>query len=295
MKRRHPWTDRLRRRLQVTPSLLTLLWGLGMLPPASVGSQAHAQTATKTSHRGAAPDPYRTRTFVGYSSAIIEAQVDHVSYSYDVHIGPRTVVDLRVTNLIAGELATDHLSVPMFGGPTPDGRFMSMSLKVNFAVGRRYVLCLLNFPWFYTPFAGEPLRVQSVGGREILVSQSGFVVTGLSPRGLQFSPVRLYPGADPSNFEGADQTAIEGAPAEAVAGALDRQDLFRLLKEGMAIENITPSGTFTEAPVQRENWAIEKTTPAPVDAQLPSSTTQLPSSTTPSLSSTESNGNAVTR
>jgi hypothetical protein len=254
---------------------------------ASVASQAHAEAPTKTNLRSAAPDPNRTRTFIGISSAIIEAQVDHVSYSYDVHFGPRTVVDLRVTNLIAGELATDHLSIAMFGGPRPGGHFVSMSAKVNFAVGRSYVLCLLNFPWFYTPFAAEALRVQSAGGREILVSQSGFAVTGLSPRGLQFSPIRLYPGADPSDLAGADQTAIEGAPAEAIAGALDRQDLIRLLKEGMTIENIAPSGTFTEAPVERENWAITRGTPEPTDEQLQSST--------PSPSSTEATGNAPTR
>jgi hypothetical protein len=122
---------------------------------------------------------------------------------------------------------------------------------------------LINQDWFYTPFVGDPLRVRTVRGREILVNRSGHAAIGLSPRGLQFSSVPVYSGEDPSHAAGADQTEITDAPAAAVAGALDRQDLIRLLNEGMAIEKVAPHGVFPSTPLLRDRWQIERTEPAP--------------------------------
>jgi hypothetical protein len=184
---------------RLAPSAWVYLLGVGLLATAWATSDVHAQAAAASVHRYP-PDPSRTRSVLDNSAAIFEARVDDVRYTYDVHTGPRMAVDLAVTNLIAGALASDHVTIPMFGGPIPDGRFMSMSFSVKFAPGRHYILCLYNQPWFYTPLTAEALRVLSVNGREVLVSQSGFAVIGLNPQGLHYSKVRLYGGEDPSNL-----------------------------------------------------------------------------------------------
>ena len=72
-------------------------------------------TSTSVAAPTAALDPNGTRSLLGNSSAIVEAQVEKVQYTYDAHTGPRTVADVTVTNVVAGELSARHLTIPMFG------------------------------------------------------------------------------------------------------------------------------------------------------------------------------------
>src|SRR5262249_28329098 len=155
--------------------------------------------------------------------------------------------ELKVDRVLAGKLDQSRVTLRMFGGPTPDGRSISTSLSVHFAAGRQYLLFLANQSWYYTPLTAEPLRVQSVKGRELLVNRAGFALTGLGPQGMRFNAERLYPGQDPSDTE-REQSELRDPRPEAIAGGLDRQDFLRLLSQGIAGDGLSMRGVFNPEP-----------------------------------------------
>jgi len=205
-------------------------------------------------------DPYATKTVLTRSAAVIEGIVRDIKYSYDEHTGPRTVVSLDVTKVHAGTYDEPRVELRMLGGPTPDGRFMSTSETVDFAIGKTYIVFLTNQSWFYSPMPAAPLRVERVAGKEVLLNPQGHPMTGLSPRGLRFGYETVF-----QNSIASSRTTIQTTTANprlVVAGSLDRAGFGRVLREAIAAEGVSPSKKFNPLPEDRgPNWRVEKTAP----------------------------------
>jgi hypothetical protein len=170
------------------------------------------------------------------SAAVVEGTVQEISYSYDEQRGPRTISKIAIDDVYLGDHPGGTVELAMFGGPTPDGRYISSSIGSEFVVGGRYVLFLTNSRWSVTPLEAPALRIAEASGREVLTNESNQTLTGLEPEGLLFGPAPTLLAA---------------------AGTLDRSELKRLLAEATADERVAPAGAFSKAPTMpSNNWRV---------------------------------------
>ena len=211
-------------------------------------------------------DPNATRTILKRSAAVVQGVAEEMKYEYDENTGPRTVVTFKVSTVHAGRYDGDTAVLRMFGGPTPDGDFVSTSVSHDFVKGALYVLFIRNDSWFYMPLVAEALRIEHVHRREVLVGRHGFALKGLSPEGLEFGRERLVAEGRPNGMFHARALASPPADSDpsAVAGTLDVAALTALLHEAISGEGVAPSGRFNATPLQRINWRN-----TPVEAPSP--------------------------
>lgn len=126
-------------------------------------------------------------------NAIVQADLRDISTDYDRCAGPRTVLHLAGVRSLLGGPHTDTMSLRVFGGPVPGGRYADISESPRYQVGRRYLLFLFNTDWRFSPVIGElAFRVEPVAGTEVLISPDGLGVTGVSPLGVETRTRILY-------------------------------------------------------------------------------------------------------
>jgi hypothetical protein len=246
-----PWTTFMRQgRARVALALLGAgLSGVGCA--ASDGGEAPVDSRQgQPLTAEAAPRPPRAvdslLSLFDQTASVVEGEVTDVRSEYSPRTGPWTVVTLGNVRAHLGE-APREVRLKQAGGLLPDGRQRVISHVPRFVRGARYVVFLRNTGWSLSPVLDEhAFRVESVGGREVLVDGEGALVAGVGSSGLRrtapfFETVDLS-GARPSPREGADMRA-------APPGALDREAFLSLLHNHLRARGIAVAGTFREEPV----------------------------------------------
>jgi hypothetical protein len=126
-------------------------------------------------------------------NAVVQADLRDISTDYDRCEGPRTVLHLAGVRSLLGSPHPDTMSLRVFGGPLPGGRYAKVSESPRYLAGRRYLLFLFNTDWRFSPVIGDlAFRIESAAGAEILISPTGLGVTGVSPLGVETRTRRLY-------------------------------------------------------------------------------------------------------
>jgi hypothetical protein len=232
-----------------------------------VASAAQAEASTPPA------DPHATRTILSRTAALVEGTVRSISYEYDEQLGPRTRVSVDVETVHSGDLAERQITLRQFGGFTPENRFIHTSLTVNFVEGARYLLFLRNDSWFHSALAAEPLRVERLSGREVLIGDAGNALTGVTPDGLRFNSKVLYEDElSPATIRKGSSPRADLTEAD-VLGTVDTLYFLHLIGQAVAAERVSPSGQFASEPTpQGARWNIVPTSPAPgVTMPLPES------------------------
>ena len=206
------------------------------------------------------PHPYSEIT------AIVEADVVAATYTYDEQIGPRTVMTLDNLNVLFGKAPKD-LTVQQYGGPLPDGRYVSASIVPELRPGSRYVFFFGPPKWFYSPVRhGLVFRVESVQGRTILTDVNGIVISGFTKDGPTFSNAKLFDRLDqPDRLLPLKVDADRASKAD-LSAAVGREAFV-----STALAVISSVGAVPDVPslqpVRRVNWrtpaASTKSPPTP--------------------------------
>ncbi|RKH14752.1 hypothetical protein D7X74_19575 [Corallococcus sp. CA047B] len=191
------------------------------------------------------------------TAAVVEGDVTDLRSEYSPRTGPWTVVTLGDVRTHLGE-APGELRLKQVGGLLPDGRQLVVSHVPRFVRGARYVVFLRNTGWSLSPVLDEQaFRVESVGGREVLVGAEGGLVSGLGSAGVrQTAPV----------FETVDLTgarpALRAGVEAAVPEALGREAFVSLLQNHLRARGLSVTGAFREEPVVTASALSVSVTPA---------------------------------
>jgi hypothetical protein len=104
----------------------------------------------------------------------------------------RTVVRLSEVSSLLGERHESRIELRIFGGPLPNGNFVSVSEIASFVLGARHVTILRNTDWRFSPVIGNlAFRHETIAGKPVLVNSSGFAVTGVTETGIEANSPQL--------------------------------------------------------------------------------------------------------
>jgi hypothetical protein len=124
--------------------------------------------------------------------AVLEGTVEDVRFDYDECGGPRTVIRLNTVETLLGGRHESGLELRTFGGPLPNGNFMSASELPRYVLGARYLLLLRNTDWRFSPVIGHlAFRLESIGNKRVLINTAGFAVTGVDASGIRTTESQL--------------------------------------------------------------------------------------------------------
>jgi hypothetical protein len=119
-------------------------------------------------------------------SSLIEARVADIGFGYDPILGPRTITTLTNVMTHAGEVLSGNLQISTLGGPLPDGRTLDVPELPEFRLNSRYLVLLTGSNWFFSPVVSDyAFRIERIGGRDVLVGQTGHAVVRLDARSLE--------------------------------------------------------------------------------------------------------------
>lgn len=216
------------------------------------------------------------KSALSQTAAIVEGTVTAVRYEFDPTSGPWTVFTLSDVRAHAGS-APAQLQLRQFGGRTKDGRMVVASELPVLVKGKRYVVFLRNTAWNLSPIVGDlALRLETVGGAEMLVTADGEPVTGVGAGGLDVGPALFGPhpldGSAPQLVASARASlarAEAAAPPRAVdsggsassvasltAGKtpLDRAAFLAAVGSGARAAGVAVAGTFYDQPAGGFKW-----------------------------------------
>jgi hypothetical protein len=230
-------------------------------------------------HAAPLPSPADTLADVlRQTCAVIEGDVEDVSFKFDEVEGPRTVAIVTNVFVHLGSLGTappSSVEIRSFGGFLPDGREITATHVPELAPGKRYLLFLRNTEWTLSPIAfGHVFSLETVGTKRALVDAYGRLVAGVGATEIAAGPPLWTPpsGAlDPS-------TPPRLAPwiTEAdVDRALDAEELADVLRDFARATGAWPRGSFSPAPVSAGPWRRVTTTRAPTPTEPAASTDGL--------------------
>ena len=124
--------------------------------------------------------------------SVVRGTVEDIRFDYDDCAGPRTIVQLTAVETLLGDRHDSKLVLRTFGGPLPNGNFVSASELPRYVLGGRYVLFLRNTDWRFSPVIGNlAFREETVVARQVLVDTEGFAVTGVDESGVLTDGPRL--------------------------------------------------------------------------------------------------------
>ena len=220
----------------------------------------------------AAPPPRAPESFpdvLRQTAAVVEGDVEDVSFRYDDWEGPRTVATL--TNIVVhlgsiGSSVPRTLELRSFGGLLPDGREVVAMHVPAFVVGQRHVVFLRNTEWSLSPVAfGFAFRLVQQGSAEALIDPSGRLVMGVGMSG----PLLGMPFDNRSEgpLDSLRPTRFVPIVAEdLVDQALDAREFMQHLRAFAKAMDAWPSGSFSMVPVvPHALWSFVATTPAEGD------------------------------
>ena len=204
------------------------------------------------------------RSVLEQTAAIVEADVADITTSFDATAGPRTNVVLTNVVETSGRFSFGStLTLPVFGGPLPDGRIVQASHLPKFVKGARYVIFLANHDWFFSPVLGElAFRVETVGGQEVLLDGSGQPVVGLDDSGVVLGRVRMSDPAGLNNENEFAHPALKAVAPSALIGALSRSQFSMQLQARSVAMSVATDGSFVRTP-QARVWNVTNTVAAP--------------------------------
>lgn len=231
----------------------------GEAGPESVLAETPGQTSTDSAR--VPGDFSATYGILRDSAALVEGTVAGITTSYDEKTGPRTLIEFQTERVHAGNAPTGRLVFPLFGGPVPGKGYAFTSASIWLVKGARYFLFLGNREWFYSPFRGEALRVDSVNGREMLLDAGERPLLSVTPQGFHFGNSKLFDVVPAPTVDAITTAPRENIESSATAHALDRARFVALIHEAIAAEGSGPSGTFVAQPSPRDSWRVVGTTP----------------------------------
>lgn len=154
-----------------------------------------------------------------YRSALIfEGRVTRVDIAAGGHKAARTRVDFTVDRVLRGAIDRDALSFEVPEGVLPDGRLVETAETPRFAAGERYLVFVRGGPWRLSPIIDWQqgvLRLTTIGGHPVAVTDGGHCVSALDRRRLHFGP-RVAPRLQWPGFpttSGADPPKADAAGA----------------------------------------------------------------------------------
>ena len=212
------------------------------------------------------------------TAAVVEGDVEDVSFHFDEVEGPRTVA--IVTNLFVhlgslGKAPPSSMEIRSFGGFLPDGREITATHVPELAPGKRYVLFLRNTEWTLSPIAfGHVFRLDTVGTKRALVDAYGRLVLGVGATQIAAGPfvwLRPNEGLDPATPERLAPWITE---ADVERGA-DAEELAEELRAFARATGAWPQGSFSPAPVSAGPWRRVTTPRAPLPTESAASTDGL--------------------
>jgi hypothetical protein len=125
-------------------------------------------------------------------ASLVEGDAGDPTFEYSDALGPRTVTTLSNVVTLIGPKVPSTIQLRIYGGPLPDGSAAYIAEIDPLARGGHYVLFLSRKGWFATPILGAPLRRETIEGREILVTDTGFAVGGLATHGYALAGPQLF-------------------------------------------------------------------------------------------------------
>jgi hypothetical protein len=248
----------MRSRRTLQRSFLMAALALVVAPATLVQAQAAQPIARPAPATAAEPKAVTDlASALAQTAAVVEATVAELRDEYRDAEGPWTRVVLGDVKVHAGS-APEALELWQFGGVLPNGRLMVAAELPAFVAGKRYLLFLRNTAWNVSPIVGQlALRVEQLGGVEVLVTSDGQAVTGLDASGAVLGASLFSPAY-------ARTTPAATAPLSALGKAqpMDRARFLAALGRQLAASKSTKiSGVFLERPAGRFQWRGQRATP----------------------------------
>ena len=196
------------------------------------------------------------------TASVVEGDVIDLRSESSPRTGPWTVVTLGNVRAHLGE-APRELRLKQAGGLLPDGRQLVVSHVPRFVLGARYVVFLRNTAWSLSPVLdGHVFRVESVGGREVLVGPEGGLVAGLGSAGVRWTA----PVFETVALQGGRPALRAGVEAARLPDALGREAFVALLQNHLRARGLSVTGAFREEPVATASSLSVPVTPASFQA-----------------------------
>lgn len=128
-------------------------------------------------------------------AALVEGTVGTIEFSYDEVRGPRTNVEFFVEQVHEGAVPSEHLTLSIFGGFLPTGKFVTTSETPIFATGQRNLLLLTSQSAFWSPIVpGYGFVIEDVDGEATLVGDGGGALLSIGVLGPRFDGQALFQG-----------------------------------------------------------------------------------------------------
>jgi hypothetical protein len=217
--------------------------------------------------RAAAPPvaPSSFADVLRQTAAVIEGDVQDVSFRYDAQEGPRTVATMANMVVHVGSLGSSPprtLELRSFGGPLPDGREVIAMHVPAFTVGKRHVVFLRNTEWVLSPVAfGFVFRVEQQGSAKAIVDPQGRLVMGVGMSG-PIPGAAFWERADGGLDALAQIRTARDLTEGAVDHALDATEFAEHVRAFAAATDAWPRGTFSMVPISHHRtWNFVTTTP----------------------------------
>jgi len=152
------------------------------------------------------------------TATIFRGSLKSVQFTYDGCAGPRTNYVFSDSSSLVGAQVQSTVTLKVFGGPTPGGKWVGVSELPKLALDSQYVTFLRNTDWTFSPILGNLVfRVETIAGREVLVHPSGRAVTGWGADGplLSVASVSEVVGSKLHGYKGSDAPATDDQPTSA--------------------------------------------------------------------------------
>jgi hypothetical protein len=206
------------------------------------------------------------KAVVDQTAAVAQGVVTDIRETYSDEEGPRTVVTLSRLNVLWGDFREERVTLKLFGGTVPGrvGRIDEVHVP-TFVRGKSYLVFLSNREWRLSPVtARQAYLVESIHGKEIVVSTDGFAVAGIDDvtGPIPLFPVYNLPDEIDENYE---PRVSEEVTPELVARAASPKELVEALQGWAKANEVTVNGSFTDRPYSTGNWRFPRMTPDPND------------------------------
>jgi hypothetical protein len=201
---------------------------------------------------------YDLQSAVDQTASVIEGTVTAITPEYSDNLGPWTAVTLSNVTAHFGS-APSEVTIRQFGGPLPNGKTLLVIDQTRFVMGKRYVVFMRNTRWNLSPVVSRyALRVEAIGGREVLVGEHGRLATALDSTGVALSE----PAFDEPDLNGGNPTLLPGSASASSGPSLDRGAFIDALRSHLAAHGLSVRGTHVEHPAGDFDWRAVPTSKA---------------------------------
>jgi hypothetical protein len=194
------------------------------------------------------------------TAAVIEGTVSEIHHEFSDEDGPWTRIVLGDVQHHLGSASgkLGKLELRQFGGLLPNGRRMVAAELPIFVQGQRYLVFLRNTAWNLSPVVGSlALRVDSVGGTEVLVNSDGHPVVEVGPGGPGFGAALF----EPIRYTGPAIVQKPGALAALAMRPLGLRAFLEALQVELDGQGLRVGGAFLDHPAGNFRWRGQAVTP----------------------------------